>query len=393
VLPMPPDPGPVSEMHETTARHAADPRPHKMLLQLGTCLDDDGGCAPLPIVTRARLAQAAAPWQPEYLPLSGEPRFRAAVSTWLLGRSDLPSLQVAGGTAALHLAAKTLRGLAPERTFWVPDPTWPNHLRILQDVGARVQTYPWNTQGQRAVDIARIVDHLKRDARAGDAVLLHTACHNPTGIDPTAEGWQALADHAEHLGWVPVLDGAFLGYRAPLAEELAPTRALAQRLPLTVWLLSLGKSLRMYDSRLSLLAFQGEAELCRRVHGHTEHAARGLWSSPPAFEARVVARVLEDPDGASAVEQHLAGIRDRLTRLRRRYVDTMQALRVDRDVDHVLREVGLFTMTGLPPEAVAPLAAEHAIHLGRSGGINLSALGGPRLQRFCEAAAPWLRRT
>ena len=30
-------------------------------------------------------------------------------------------------------------------------------------------------------------------AQAGDVILLHGCCHNPTGIDPTAEQWAQLS--------------------------------------------------------------------------------------------------------------------------------------------------------------------------------------------------------
>lgn len=383
-------PGTLSESYETAARFHADPRPHKLLLQLGTYLDDDGGCAGLPVVREARQRLAAVDRRPDYLPLAGDPTFRAAVTRWALDQPELPSLQVSGGTAALRLAAATLLRVHPGLTAWVPDPTWPNHLRILADAGVPTRRFAWPTRAQTGLDLDRVLSELS-EARAGDVVIFHAACHNPTGIDPTDPQWRALFDDAAARGWVPLLDGAFLGYRDPVQDELAPARQLARDLPACVWLLSLGKSLRMYDARLSVLVFDGDRETARRLQGHAEHVARGLWSSPPAFDAQVAAAVLGDPDGRAQVERWLDTVRRRLRALRGDYTRTMTGLGVRRDLAHVQREAGLFTFTGLPPEAAPALAERHAIYLGASGGINLSALGGDRMSRFCEAAAPWLR--
>ncbi|XNM58775.1 aminotransferase class I/II-fold pyridoxal phosphate-dependent enzyme [Escherichia coli] len=41
------------------------------------------------------------------------------------------------------------------------------------------------------------------EAQAGDVVLFHGCCHNPTGIDPTLEQWRALAQLSVEKGWLP----------------------------------------------------------------------------------------------------------------------------------------------------------------------------------------------
>ncbi len=50
------------------------------------------------------------------------------------------------------------------------------------------------------------------EVQAGDLVLLHGCCHNPTGIDPTTEQWQALAKQSAAAGWLPLFDFAYQGF-------------------------------------------------------------------------------------------------------------------------------------------------------------------------------------
>jgi aspartate aminotransferase len=51
------------------------------------------------------------------------------------------------------------------------------------------------------------------EAQAGDVVLFHGCCHNPTGIDPTLEQWQQLAKLSVEKGWLPLFDFAYQGFR------------------------------------------------------------------------------------------------------------------------------------------------------------------------------------
>ena len=228
-------------------------------------------------------------------------------------------------------------------------------------------------------------------ARAGDLLLLHAACHNPTGIDLTRADWRRLTELAQTLGLVPLLDVAFLGYCDEPDQELASSRHMARSVPLAIWTISLGKTLRLYNHRAGALILQGRDAQLNQLTGHAAHRVRALWSSPPVPTARLVHLLLEDKGHRDQWRANLIRLRQRLRDLRERYVRTMTLEGVDRDLSHVTREVGLFTQTGLAPNHVAALRREDAIYLGKSGGINISPLGQGRLAQFCHAAARFLR--
>lgn len=46
-------------------------------------------------------------------------------------------------------------------------------------------------------------------ATAGSFVLLHGCAHNPTGIDPTPEQWEVIADVIQEKNHIPFFDVAY----------------------------------------------------------------------------------------------------------------------------------------------------------------------------------------
>lgn len=57
-------------------------------------------------------------------------------------------------------------------------------------------------------------------------MLFHGCCHNPTGIDPTLEQWQTLAQLSVEKGWLPLFDFAY-GVCPWLEEDAEGLRAFA----------------------------------------------------------------------------------------------------------------------------------------------------------------------
>ena len=64
--------------------------------------------------------------------------------------------------------------------------------------------------------------------RAGDIVLLHACCHNPTGIDPTRGAVEANRRRVYERGALPLVDFAYQGFGDGLEEDAAGLRELAR---------------------------------------------------------------------------------------------------------------------------------------------------------------------
>merc|ERR1719158_1858551 len=54
---------------------------------------------------------------------------------------------------------------------------------------------------------------------SGEIVLLHACAHNPTGVDPSEEQWQAIVDVCRRRKLIPILDNAYQGYASGDLEK------------------------------------------------------------------------------------------------------------------------------------------------------------------------------
>lgn len=392
--PLAPPPGRFAQL----AAFQADPRAHKRNLRVGIVVDDDGRTHPLDVVRAAevRLAERGAS-DPDDLPPAGDPRFREAVATHVLDRPGLAGsmLHTPGGTGALRLAAGLVRRLTPDATWWVTEPTWPNHARVAAHAGLEVARLPWRPRAaprpDRAptLDLDAVLETLDARARPGDVVVLHAACHNPTGLDPSARAWATLGDALAAQELVPLIDAAFLGFAEPLPEELRGAWALCDRVPLALWTTSLAKTLRMYDDRPGALVLVADEARAAALHSQAVVVARALWSTPPARAARVATEVLASPDLRAGWQDHLHHTRGRIRALRAAW-DAALTERGRPDLATARHVRGLFTFLPLRPGGAQALQQDGAWYVGPTGGLNLTALGARRLAPFLDDALPWL---
>ena len=65
---------------------------------------------------------------------------------------------------------------------------------------------------QSAPDQFRVDDgNSAQGSKAGDVVLLHGCCHNPTGADLTNAQWDEITEIALERGFIPFIDTAYQG--------------------------------------------------------------------------------------------------------------------------------------------------------------------------------------
>ena len=86
-----------------------------------------------------------------------------------------------------------------------------NHHQIFPLVGVPVSTYPYYDPKTFGLDFAGFVDALK-NAPERSVFLLHACAHNPTGVDPTREQWDALCDVVLQKGHYAFFDSAYQGF-------------------------------------------------------------------------------------------------------------------------------------------------------------------------------------
>ena len=369
-----------------------DAHPQKINLGVGVYKDADGQTPILASVKEAerRLAAADGETTKSYLPIEGDPTYGQCVRELLFaGQDDLipraATAHTPGGTGALRVAADYLHRNHPGTTVWLSEPTWPNHPSIFAAADVPTRTYPWFDPDTNGLAIDRLLDGL-RQARAGDVVLLHGCCHNPTGVDPTPQQWQAIADVLVQRELVPLVDFAYQGFADGIAEDAAGLTTIAQRVPELLVCSSFSKNFGLYNERVGALSVvAGSPEAAAAVMSHLKIAIRRNYSNPPAHGGKIVATILTDSELRRQWEAEVAGMRDRINAMRKLFVETLENKGAQRDFSFIARQRGMFSFSGLTKDQVQALREKHSVYIVGSGRISVAGMTETNMPRLCEA--------
>ena len=160
--------------------------------------------------------------------------------------------QTPGGTGGLRVAADFIKKLFPHATVWLSEPTWPNHPQIFQAAGLAVKTYPYYDYAKKTLAFGEMKEALA-EAHAGDVVLFHACCHNPSGMDPDAAQWAELAKIVRDRKCLPLFDFAYQGFAEGLDEDAAGLRAFCAPGAELLVCSSFSKNFGLYNERVGAL--------------------------------------------------------------------------------------------------------------------------------------------
>ncbi|RRN60665.1 aminotransferase class I/II-fold pyridoxal phosphate-dependent enzyme, partial [Caulobacter sp. 602-1] len=90
-------------------------------------------------------------------------------------------------------------------------------------------------------------------ARAGDAVLMHACCHNPSGADYSLEQGAAIAAVVARKGITPLIDLAYQGLGLGLEEDAAGIRLVLAAAEDGLLAYSCDKNFGLYRDRVGAL--------------------------------------------------------------------------------------------------------------------------------------------
>ena len=208
-------PDPILGLEEAFRR---DRNPAKINLAAGVYRDESGTTPILRTVKRAEAEILENEASKSYLPIAGSPEYAAVVQDLVLGPGHPVTLarravtiHAPGGTGALRVGADIVKRANPSARVWISQPTWPNHPGVMKAAGLDVQAYPYFDARRNGLDFERMAETLNH-IPAGDLVVLHGSCHNPTGCDPTPDQWREIAEIVARRGLVPLVDFAYQGF-------------------------------------------------------------------------------------------------------------------------------------------------------------------------------------
>ncbi len=93
-------------------------------------------------------------------------------------------------------------------------------------------------------------------AKAGSIVLLHVCAHNPTGVDPTADQWRALAKLFKKNKLFPFFDSAYQGFASgDLKKDTQSIHIFLEEGLQMIIAQSFAKNMGLYGERIGALHF------------------------------------------------------------------------------------------------------------------------------------------
>ena len=366
-----------------------DPRDQKLDLGVGVYKDPTGIT---PIMRSIKLAEKKW-WEIEssksYVGLAGDPAFSDAIISLVLGnsipRNLIASAATPGGTGAVRQGFELFKIANPGVRVFVSDPTWPNHISILQYLNIPFETYRYFDNETRGVDFDSMVSDLSR-AKAGDVVLLHGCCHNPTGANLDKQQWKIIVDLLNKNGATPMIDLAYQGFGDGLEEDVYATRLIAESVPETVIASSCSKNFGIYRERAGLLMLVSQDSSKRNINqSMLAYLNRQNYSFPPDHGSRLVSIVLNDKDLRSDWMSELEDIRNSLLNLRVQLSNELQKISGSDRFSFIASHRGMFSRLGATPSQVEKMRTEFGIYMVSDSRFNVAGLNNETVPALAKA--------
>lgn len=375
-----------------------DNNPNKVDLGVGVYRNELGQTPIMASVAQAEARLMQEQTSKAYIGVAGSLRYCELVAEMILGQGHtaivdqrLSIVQTPGGSGALRVAAELVKAANPATTVWMGNPTWANHQPIFSQVGLQIRQYPYYDHAAKAIDFDALMATLAT-AAAGDLVLLHACCHNPSGADLHPEHWQALTELVLSRGLVPLVDIAYQGLGDGLAEDAYGVRLLASQVPELLIASSCSKNFGVYRERTgTLLVLSDNRQRAQVSTGQLLAVIRANYSMPPSHGAALVEMILQDAALSQNWIHELTGMRQRIAQLRVGLADHLQQQGAPQDFNFIIRQKGMFSFLGISPQQVNRLVNDYSIYLVNSSRINIAGLNKANLPYVTNSIIEVLR--
>jgi aromatic-amino-acid transaminase len=371
------------------AAYREDPRDTKIDLGVGVYKDATGLTPVMRAVKSAERQLVETQDTKVYTGLAGDPAFSDALSTLVLGADKpvdrLASVATPGGTGAIRQGLELVRMASPDAKLWLSMPTWPNHPAIAKYLGITVAEYRYFDTDTGGVDFDAMMDDLGR-ADAGDVVMLHGCCHNPTGANLTLDQWKTVADLLIVRGLIPFVDIAYQGFGDGLDADAAGMRALLAKVPEALIAASCSKNFGIYRERTGLLmAIAPSADKLKVTQGAMSTLNRLNFSFPPDHGARVVTTILTNDALRADWAAELEDVRSGMLGLREALATALRD-RVGSDrFGFLAAHRGMFSLLGATPDQVEVMRRDHGIYMVGDSRINIAGLNDRTVPLLADA--------
>ena len=371
--------------------HRNDARPEKIDLGVGVYRDANGQ-TPVPDtvkVAEKRLLETQT--TKSNIGTAGDAVFNASMQALtfdaVVPDDRLVTIQTPGGSGSLRVAAGIVLRARENSTIWVSTPTWANHVPLLGGAGLKLREYPYYDMHRHVIHVDAMLETL-RAVPKGDLVLFHACCHNPSGLDPSAEQWRAISDVLLERELVPFIDMAYQGFATSLDDDAYGIRHMAAKLPEMIVTSSCSKNFGLYRDRVGTLSVLAEsASSVPILASQLSHYVRTLYSMPPDHGAAIVSIILNDADLRAQWVDEVRGMRERMHDMRALLSDALKAKAPDHDFSHLVRANGMFCFLGISAEQVVRLKKDYGIYMVASSRINVAGITAENVDYLASSIA------
>eukprot|EP00258_Populus_trichocarpa_P006171 XP_002309659.3 aspartate aminotransferase, chloroplastic isoform X1 [Populus trichocarpa] len=330
----------------------------------------------------------------EYLPIEGLAAFNKVTAELLFGADNpvikqqrVATVQGLSGTGSLRLAAALIERYFPGAQVLISSPTWGNHKNIFNDARVPWSEYRYYDPKTVGLDFEGMISDIKA-APEGSFVLLHGCAHNPTGIDPTPEQWEKIADVIQEKNHVPFFDVAYQGFASgSLDADASSVRLFAARGMELLIAQSYSKNLGLYAERIGAInVVCSSADAAARVKSQLKRIARPMYSNPPVHGARIVANVVGDPILFNEWKEEMEMLAGRIKNVRQKLFDSLSAKdKSGKDWSFILKQIGMFSFTGLNKTQSENMTNKWHVYMTKDGRISLAGLSLAKCEYLADA--------
>nr|GMD42576.1 aspartate aminotransferase, chloroplastic [Ipomoea batatas] len=330
----------------------------------------------------------------EYLPIEGLAAFNKVTAELLFGADNeviqqkrVATVQGLSGTGSLRLAAALIERYFPGSKVLISSPTWGNHKNIFNDARVPWSEYRYYDPKTVGLDFEGMLEDIKA-APDGSFILLHGCAHNPTGIDPTPEQWEKIADLIQEKNHIPFFDVAYQGFASgSLDADASSVRMFAARGLELLVAQSYSKNLGLYAERIGAInVVCSSADAAARVKSQLKRLARPMYSNPPIHGARIVANVVGNPELFNEWKQEMEMMAGRIKSVRQKLYDSLSLKdKSGKDWTFILKQIGMFSFTGLNKAQSENMTKKWHVYMTLDGRISLAGLSAAKCEYLADA--------
>ncbi|CAG9767889.1 unnamed protein product [Ceutorhynchus assimilis] len=386
---------PPEKIYSLNRQFKADDYEHKLDFAFPCYRDENGKPWVFPVVRQAETVLANdGSLNKKRLEPFGYKTFNSYALTLLLGENSSArvknqafTIQTIGLTGTIRTGAEFLVKCLKMTTVYGTEQNVDQVDKTFLEAGfQKYKTLRYFNNYTLSLDERGLLEDLAR-APSRSVIFLQVSGHDPTGIDPSHELWEKIANIMKTNELFPFFYSGFQGFATGnLNEDAEPVRLFERQGLEFLCVQTFAWNFGLFNDRCgSLTIVLNDTNQINPVKSHLRDIITRLYSTPPSHGARIVAFILGDRMLSEEWTKTISAIADRLRKMRLYLREELQRLRAPGTWNHLTRQVGMFSYTGLRQIQVQHLKKQHHIYLLDDGRMNVSGLNLDNVQYIAMA--------